>query len=100
MIEGWELIPIAGVISGTVLIMTLIRGALRYVELRRLTPPAQADLAEMQARLTRIEEIVETTALEMERVAEANRFISKVLSERPVASIPPARTPERVITPH
>jgi hypothetical protein len=33
-------------------------------------------------RLARIEQIVETTAVEVERVAEAQRFTAKVLAER------------------
>jgi hypothetical protein len=53
--------------------------------------------------LARIEQIVESTAVEVERVAEANRFMSKLLAERSAdrgieASVP--RPSARVITPH
>jgi hypothetical protein len=70
----------------------------RFLELRherRLRAPDDG-LAE---RLRRIEMTVEATALEVERVSEANRFMAKLLAERAGLVIPPAR-PERVITPH
>lgn len=70
----------------------------RYLELRheRRVPRSMEGLSE---RLDRIEGIVEATAVEVERIAEANRFMSKLLAER---SGPPnhASRPERVITPH
>ena len=70
----------------------------RYLELRheRLV---SARGAGMQERLERIEIAVETTALEVERIAEANRFMAKLLSDR-AGSVLPVRGPERVITPH
>ena len=50
-------------------------------------------------RLERIEMIVEATAIEVERISEANRFMAKLLAERTGAPTPSSR-PERVITPH
>lgn len=50
-------------------------------------------------RLDRIERAVETTALEVERISEASRFMSKLLSERSMPSGLAGRQ-ERVITPH
>ena len=51
-------------------------------------------------RLDRIEAVVETTALEVERIAEANRFMSKLLAEGARTTLPAPKQPERVITPH
>jgi len=70
----------------------------RYLELRQersLRPPAP-DLV----RLERIEQVVEVTAVEVERLAEANRFLAKLLAERTTPIGPAAKPPERVITPH
>ena len=53
----------------------------------------------IEERLERIQMVVETTAIEVERIAEANRFMSKLLAERP-GTLSPASAPERVITPH
>ena len=50
-------------------------------------------------RLDRIEHIVEASAIEIERIAEGQRFVSKLLGER--SAIPPSeRNPVRIITPH
>ena len=70
----------------------------RFLELRqkRAVPSAIDGLHE---RLERIEVAVDATAIEVERIAEANRFMAKLLSERG-AAMSPASRPERVITPH
>ena len=36
----------------------------------------------LQARMARIEQIVETTAIEIERISEGQRFTTKLLSEK------------------
>ena len=56
--------------------------------------------AEVAARLSRIEQIVELTSVEVERVAEAQRFVARQLVEGCAAAIPAGRAPERVVTPH
>jgi hypothetical protein len=70
----------------------------RFLELRqkRAVPPAVDGLYE---RLERIEVAVDATAIEVERISEANRFMAKLLSDR-AAAVSPASRPERVITPH
>jgi hypothetical protein len=37
---------------------------------------------ELAARLARVEQIVETTALEIERISEGQRFTTRLLSEK------------------
>jgi len=86
-------------VCGTVALVATLRFARRVLELRherQLRAPTD-DLAE---RLARIESTVEATALEVERVAEANRFVAKILSERVAPPAPLGRAPERIITPH
>jgi len=84
-------------ICGTIAFVAGLQFLRRYLELRHerslRTPP---DLTE---RLDRIEAVVETMALETERMAEANRFMAKLLADRaePVRVL---HRPERVITPH
>ena len=83
---------------GTTLKFLLRFIELRHERLRQTRPEAFTSLAE---RLDRIENAVETTALEVERIAEANRFMAKLLAERSMAPAPPpAARSERVITPH
>jgi hypothetical protein len=85
-------------ICGTVVVLGSLRFFRRYLELKaeRQRPIAPHGLSE---RLDRIESAVESTAIEVERIAEANRFIAKLLAERSGAASLPSR-PERVITPH
>lgn len=53
----------------------------------------------LQARLERIEQTVDATAVEVERISEANRFMSKLLADRAGLIALPNKQ-ERVITPH
>jgi hypothetical protein len=61
------------------------------VKLRRPTTPAAPPAGELQAlhdRLARIEDAVESVALELERGSEAQRFTARLLAER-VGEVPP-----------
>jgi hypothetical protein len=93
------IMQLAGMACGGALLFASLQFVRRYLELRndRLLHAPAPDLTE---RLERIEMMVETTAIEVERIAEANRFMAKLLSERHATVIPPAKSPERVITPH
>jgi hypothetical protein len=58
----------------------------------RLDDPRPQLPADLGARLERIEQIAEATQVEVERLAEGQRFTTKLLSERPTVrpSDPPA----------
>ena len=71
---------------------------LTFINRRRA--PNEGELEAMRESLSRIEQAVETTAIEVERIAEAQRFTSKLLAERGTAEPRPANAPHRVITPH
>lgn len=81
---------------------TTLKFLLRLIELRheRLSRTPPETFSVLSQRLDRIENAVETTALEVERIAEANRFMAKLLAERSAALSPPPAKSERVITPH
>lgn len=76
--------------------MTFVGRVLQRRHERTLIAPAPADAE----RLDRIERAVETTAIEVERISEATRFMTKLLADRPAQSSLAAPRPERVITPH
>ena len=67
-------------------------------------PPSigSADVRRIETRFERLEALTEMTALEIERIAEGQRFTTKLLSERASPSALPATTsdPGRVRTPH
>jgi hypothetical protein len=50
-------------------------------------------------RFTRLEQAVEAVAIEVERISEGQRFVTRVLAERNGA-LEPLRGAERAITPH
>ena len=52
------------------------------------------------ARFDRLEHAVEAMAVEIERMAEGQRFVSKVLTERVGHERDVVARPERVVTPH
>jgi len=85
-------------VCATVAFLGSLQFLRRYLELKheRRVPVAFDGL---QAHLERIEGVVEATAIEVERIAEANRFMAKLLAERAGTAALPSR-PERVITPH
>jgi hypothetical protein len=85
-------------LSGTVVVLAGLRFYRRLLELKheRRIPIAVDGLRE---RLERIELAVDSTAVEVERISEANRFMAKLLSDRAGAMNLVSR-PERVITPH
>jgi hypothetical protein len=75
------LIPILGIMSGTIVTVTAMILISRHILLRRQAPrPLSND--DVIRRLERIEQIVDTTAVEVERLAESNRFVAKLLAER------------------
>lgn len=58
----------------------------RHISQRRLSlGAAQSD--DIVRRLERIEQSVDASAVEIERLAESNRFVAKLLAERP--ELPP-----------
>jgi hypothetical protein len=85
-------------VTGTVAFLASLHFLRRYLEFKheRRMPIA---IDGLQERLERIEVAVESTAVEVERISEANRFMSKLLADR-VGGANPASLPERVITPH
>ena len=83
---------------GTVAFVASLRFLSRFLELKRERRVPTA-IDGLQERLERIELTVEATAVEVERISEANRFMAKLLADRggPVNLV---NRPERVITPH
>ncbi len=77
-----------------------LRMVLNYRERKeaRSALPSSA-VADIDARLARLEGAVDTVAIEMERMSEGVRFTTRLLAERGPAGME-ARQQERTITPH
>jgi hypothetical protein len=100
LLAGGVLAGAFGGMIATVVVMTVLRMLAKLV--RRRTP-AQPTV-DTSPRLERIEQAIETIAVEVERISEAQRYSAKLLTERlPEATAPLPRravAPERVATPH
>lgn len=64
-----------------------------------IVPPGERN-AEIAARLARIEQMVESSSVEIERIAEGQRFLTRAPREGSSPRVPDSRAPERIITPH
>jgi len=90
-----EVIPIIGIVFGSIVIMTIfgpiVRAVIRAFERRfdRKVVPA----AEVVSHLKQLQSSLDTMAIEVERISEAQRFQAKLLAEREnrVAIPPEAR---------
>jgi hypothetical protein len=73
------IIFLAGIMCSTAVAITAMLLISRHISLRRLSSRSIPN-DEIAARLERIEQIVETTAIEVERLAESSRFVTKLLA--------------------
>lgn len=82
-------IPIAGMLFVIVLVIgfPLVRAYVRRMERSSLLP---RESPETNERLERIEHAIDAMSVEVERIAEGQRFVTRLLSER---------APERVAIP-
>lgn len=86
-----QLLTIGGIFAGLIVVVGL---TIRFILLRtpRRNPNELPQVSE--DRFARLEGAVESIALEVERISEAQRFTAKVLSER-LPERQPERLPER-----
>jgi hypothetical protein len=92
------IVPVVFVIPAMVIFARMcFRHRERMAELRGSRDPA------LEGRLTRIEEAVDTIAIEIERMGEGQRFVTKLLTERAAQSLPEksaSASSGRATTPH
>ncbi len=101
VVDPNDWLPMAGVALLTVTTMVSIAGAYAVGQSRRrerIAPPPAAPAED--ARVERMERLLETMAEEIERLGESQRFLVKVMAERQLSGAEPPKSPPRVITPH
>jgi hypothetical protein len=95
------IVPAVFAIPSVVIVVWM---ALRHKEKMAAHARPQVSMPAVEARLERVEQAIEAIAIEMERVGESQRFLTRILSERPQAAqaLPDAEAARRgrVITPH
>lgn len=95
------------VFAGIVIAMGCATSVAHGILKRWRTKPAElgrdvsASLNDISQRLARLEQAMDATAVEIERISEGQRFTTKLLFERSGGQAPAAPDPSRrVITPH
>lgn len=75
------IVPLGGMfmVVAIVLGFPIVRMMTKRIEKQSVAPQIPADVT---ARLERIEQSIDAVALEVERIAEGQRFTTKLLSER------------------
>jgi hypothetical protein len=82
-------IVVAGIIGGTISISMIAMAAAQMVSSRRRNRELpDSSVARLDARLERMEQAIDAMAVEVERVAEGQRFTSRLLSEKQVERQP------------
>ena len=100
--DEYYLVSVGNIVIGT-LAVTTVGFAVAWLRARERA--LRAELARQRLaqdpneRLDRLQQAVETIAVEVERISEGQRFTTRLLAERGQAPERP-RVPERVITPH
>ena len=76
-------IALIGVLAGVGVLAGAFAGAYFFGKSRAQRETLQAGRdPEVLARLARVEQIVESTAIEIERISEGQRFTTRLLSEK------------------
>lgn len=84
MDENIARIIIYGVIGGTITISTVAMAIARIVSSRRRQELPDSSVARLEARLERMEQAIDAMATEVERVADGQRFTSRLLADQQV----------------
>lgn len=83
------LVPLGAFVMITTIVTTVIKSRERMRAMDRETLlPGTGDTS---MRLERIEQAIEAMAVEVERISEGQRFVTKLLAERAKETLPPAR---------
>jgi hypothetical protein len=81
MDENIARVIIAGVIGITITISMVAMAVARLVASRRRKEFPESTVARLEQRLERMEQAIDAIATEVERVAEGQRFTSRLLAE-------------------
>jgi hypothetical protein len=77
-------ILVVAVIGGTIAISMIAMAVARIASSRRRRELPDSTVARLEARLERMEQAIDAMATEVERVADGQRFTSRILAEHQV----------------
>jgi hypothetical protein len=98
-----DLIPLAAVLGFFFTSAWMLKMFLAHRERNRALAQTKSGGAASDERLARMEQAVEAIAIEIERVSEGQRFVTKLLNDRAQSMVVEAAKPVRVRgadTPH
>lgn len=75
---------VAGIIGVTISISMVAMAIAKMVASRRRKELPESGIARLEERLERMEQAIDAMATEVERVADSQRFTSRLLAERQV----------------
>jgi len=84
MDENIARMAIAAIIGGTIAISMIAMSIAKIVSSRRRKDFPESSVARLEQRLERMEQAIDAMATEVERVAEGQRFTSRLLADRQV----------------
>jgi len=84
MDENIARVALAAVIGGTIAISMVAMAIARIVSSRRRKELPESGIFRLEERLERMELAIDAMATEVERVADAQRFTSRLLAEKQV----------------
>jgi type II secretory pathway pseudopilin PulG len=76
-----EVVVLAVVAMAALVTLSRFKGIPQFAS--RKSAMADDSVARLDGRIARLEQAVDTIAIEMERIGESQRFLTKVLAERP-----------------
>ena len=82
MDENIARMGIAAIIGGTIAISMVAMAVARMVSARRRRDLPESSMVRLEQRLERMEQAIDAIAVEVERIAEGQRFTSKLLASR------------------
>jgi hypothetical protein len=82
MDENLARMIMVGVIGMTITISTVVMAIARVVSSRRRRDLSESSVARLEERLERMEQAIDAMATEVERVAEGQRFTSRLLERQ------------------
>ena len=91
------MLALMGQLSGTIIIVTSL--VIWWSRKRQQTALPPDSLRRIESRLSEVQQALDTVAVEVERISEAQRFTTKLLSERVPDEAIHARDASRVAEP-
>lgn len=77
------IVVMTALISGAAIIGSVMQAVIKSIESRRKKALPDSAAERLEERLSRIEQAVDSIAVEVERVSEGQRFTTKLLADRP-----------------